>query len=542
MNKTSDLFLSELNLYFKAGFPCLLIKTSEEARICSIMQSSPFSNILVWNNVDGLTRNKAEKVSTLIKDFENSTDLMTCLLSCLMHERQLSIENKEGEDISNLYIMKDIGLYDFKDNPNLNRSLKEFILAAKNNGSCIVILSEVFNIPVNLERLITVHDFPLPSEEDLAFIMDNIIKSSGLKEINIDKKSKEYEKIIQAASGLDQFEAENAFSKSIIAKKKIDVDIIYKEKIKAVKRNGMLEIIEPEKDGLDAIGGLENLKEWLIKRKNCFTKEAKEFGLPNPKGFLIVGIPGSGKSLVAKTIGTAFNLPTVRLDLGSLFGSLVGQSEERTRNILKLIESLSPVVLFIDEIEKGLAGSSGSSTDGGTTQRVFGTIISWMQDRKAPVFLVATANKVTSIPSEFLRKGRFDEIWSTDLPNDIERKEIFKIHLTKKRTEEQTKIREIKSFNIEKLIEVSKDFTGAEIEQCIISALNHSFNENKDVTTDDIVNAFLETKSLNIIAPEQVNQIREWIKNKGRNASKTYEEIKINKTDNNGGRKLRTNN
>ena len=551
--KARSKFNIELEEYFKAGFSCLLIRTSEESRVCDyILEISVHANAISWNSTEGIKiiRNPKKDLKELTG--EDTVNIQDALKRCYENEKKLK-DNKNPDGISNLFIFKDVGLYPLSEDPPLNRLIKDFILTAKENGSCVIFTGEVFNVPINLERLITVHDFPLPDEEDFELMMkdfeerygknDELTKEENDERIDLSIETEEREKVKKAAKGLDIFETENAFAKSIVSARKFDPDIINKEKIKNIKRAGILEIIEPEKEGLNAIGGLDPLKEWITKRTKCFTKEAELYGVPLPKGILIVGPPGSGKSLTSKAVGTAFGIPTVRLDIGRVFGKLVGQSEENTRQVLKQIDGLAPCVLWIDEIEKGLSGAGGSGqTEGGTTQRVFGTILTWMQDRKSPVFMVATANNVTSIPPEFLRKGRFDELWATSLPTEEERKKIFEIHLVKKRRENQKKIRKLEEFNISLLVKKSMNFTGAEIEECIISAINESFYEGKDYTTEDIIKSMESTKIIADTMKENIKAINDWCKDRARRASRTNTistSSSMSKTI--GGRKIRTN-
>jgi SpoVK/Ycf46/Vps4 family AAA+-type ATPase len=320
--------------------------------------------------------------------------------------------------------------------------------------------------------------------------------------------------VIRALSGLTTTEAENALSLSFVEVDGFDSKIIYREKIKAVRKSGLLDIVEPDPRGLEAIGGLEVLKDWIRQRKRAWSPEAKEFGLPDPKGCLLVGVPGSGKSLCAKVIGTVLGQPTVRLDIGSLFNSLVGESESRARGALRLAEAIAPCVLWIDEIDKGMAGAGGSgSGDSGVTKRVFGTFISWMQEHKRPVFMVATANDVTNLPPEFLRKGRFDEIFAVDLPTQEERKVILSIHLAAKK-------RDRANFDIDAVSQATNGFTGSEIESAVVQGLFRAFDEGKEMNTQHLLAAANEIVPLAVTAKEQIDGIREWARNRARFASK----------------------
>jgi SpoVK/Ycf46/Vps4 family AAA+-type ATPase len=266
---------------------------------------------------------------------------------------------------------------------------------------------------------------------------------------------------------------------------------------------------------MESIGGLEGLKIWLSKRKDAFSREAVEYGLPsNPKGILLVGIQGAGKSLFAKGISSFWNFPLLRLDMGKVFSGLVGSSEQNMRQVFKVAESVAPCILWCDEIDKGMSGSrASSSTDGGTTSRVLGSWLTWMQDRKAPVFVVATANDVSSLPPELLRKGRFDEIFFVDLPKFFERKLIFQIHLDKR-------ARNHKHFDIEKLAELSDSYTGAEIEAASESAWYEAFSDNKrDITTYDIIQSLKDSVPISKLMKEEIDYLRAWAGERARNAS-----------------------
>jgi SpoVK/Ycf46/Vps4 family AAA+-type ATPase len=254
---------------------------------------------------------------------------------------------------------------------------------------------------------------------------------------------------------------------------------------------------------MDNVGGLDQLKQWLRDRERAFSKEAADYGLPAPKGVVLLGIPGTGKSLTAKMVSGLWQMPLLRLDVGALFGSYVGQSEERLRRAINLAETVAPCVLWIDELEKGFAQGG---LDGGTSQRVFGSLLSWMQDKKAPVFIVATANDVSSLPPELLRRGRFDEIFFLDLPTHAEREDIVKVHLKKKR-------RKISNFDIRSLAAASTGFVGAEIEQAISDAMYTAFNDGgRDVTSADVLHAMSRLVPLSRSQREKIDQLQKWLR------------------------------
>ncbi len=265
------------------------------------------------------------------------------------------------------------------------------------------------------------------------------------------------------------------------------------------------------------------LKEWLQKRAVAFTQEAREFGLPAPKGMLLLGVQGCGKSLCAKVVANLWQLPLLRFDMGRMFGSLVGSSEENVRRAITVAESVAPAVMWVDEIDKAFAGSPSSAvTDGGTTARVFGTFLTWLSEKTAPVFVVATANDVSQLPPELLRKGRLDEIFYVDLPSPEERKEVFRIHLSKRR-------RDPDKFDLDALAEGSRGFSGAEIEEAIISALYDAFYDKSEITTAHILEALSQTVPLSRTMDEKINALRAWAAGRARNAS--LERIELEGSD-----------
>jgi SpoVK/Ycf46/Vps4 family AAA+-type ATPase len=303
-----------------------------------------------------------------------------------------------------------------------------------------------------------------------------------------------------------------AFTKAVEKFHKLDDSIInylISEKEHIIKRDGLLEYYHPE-GGLDSVGGLDNLKQWLSLRANAFSEEALEFGIETPKGVLLLGLPGCGKSLTAKSVSKAWNFPLLRFDLGKVFGGIVGQSESNMRRALDVAKTIAPCVLWIDEIEKGLSGlSSSDRTDGGTTSRVFGTFLTWMQEKTEPVFVVATANNIENLPPELLRKGRFDEIFFVDLPTLEERKEIFKIHITKKN-------RSISDFDLNELAQKTSGLTGAEIQSIIADALFESFSNKEKLNNKMILTEKEKITPLSRVMAEKIESLRSWAKNRAR--------------------------
>jgi SpoVK/Ycf46/Vps4 family AAA+-type ATPase len=338
-------------------------------------------------------------------------------------------------------------------------------------------------------------------------------KSSKLK---LEYSKEELEYIVDSFQGLTLTECEQVCAFNFIKNNELNPEEIIKQKKDIIRKSGLLDWIDVNAD-LDSVGGLNELKNWLNTRKRAFTQEAVEFGLPeNPKGILLVGVQGAGKSLCAKAVANYWYFPLLRLDMGKIFSGLVGSSESNMRQVFKVAESVAPAILWCDEIDKGMSGSSSSSmTDGGTTSRVMGSWLTWMQEKTSPVFVVATANDVSQLPPELLRKGRFDEIFFVDLPDAYERQIIFEIHLKKRK-------RDPRNFDIVKLVEYADGFTGAEIEASIVSAMYEAFYYSREINNQDLEKAIKETVPLSKTMAESINALRKWANNRARNASQKF--------------------
>lgn len=369
----------------------------------------------------------------------------------------------------------------------IQRQVFRDVLGPARASKKMVILLGSFALPPDLEKEFASVEFDLPDRTSLERIAKNLLTATRQPI----PPPADLAKVIDGALGLTQLEAQNAYALSLVREQKLDVASIVETKKEIVRKSGILEYIETT-ESLDTVGGLNELKAWAIQRAEGFTAKAQAFGLAPPKGVLMAGVPGAGKSLVAKAIAVAWGLPLLRLDMGRVFGSLVGQSEAQLRSALKTAEALAPCVLFIDEFEKAVGGSTSSGGDGGTTQRVMGSFLTWMQDRPTdkPVFVVATANNIDALPPEMIRKGRWDEVWAVGLPTADERKVIFEIHLKKVG-------RDPANFNLEQLANnVTTDFTGAEIEQVVKDGLWKAFAESRELLLNDLVTAARDTLPL----------------------------------------------
>jgi len=493
---------------FKARFPCLYVSTWEEERALSELRSVAEDERLIrtprtffaWSLTTGMSGNGQsgqEETKAPLKALE-------------------FIEKFEEPAV---FVLKDFHIYfggqgrlpDFQ----VLRKVRDIIPALKSSPrpKNVVFLSPTLVLPNDLQKDVTIVDFDLPSYKEISDALGGMIDTNRRSgRIVIDLEPDGEERLTKAALGLTLQEAENAFALAMVQNGRLDakdVDVVLEEKRQVIKKTEILEFVKSELD-MDDVGGLENLKRWLKKRNKSWLGAAQRYSLPPPKGVLITGVPGCGKSLTAKCISSMWQLPLLRLDMGNVFSGIVGSSEENMRKAIKTAEAISPSILWIDEIEKGFSGT-GSGGDSGTATRVFGTFLTWMQEKSKPVFVVATANNIDSLPPEFLRKGRFDEIFFVDLPTIRERKDIFRLHAEKRLTNlEVTGEFKLTEEILTSLADLSEGYTGAEIEQVIVSALFEAFAEDRTVRRDDFEKSIINTVPLSVTQAEQIRAIREW--------------------------------
>lgn len=503
MNTTK--FMQDFSNLVNAGFPYIYIPSYEEERITNTIKTT-LSNkelikngrkLYVWTQTDGLFNDESK-----VRDTSNPINAVESVA-------------KSNEDA--IYIFKDFHIYfggDRNARPDyaVIRKLRDIIPDLKSSRKTVVFISSKLVIPCDMEKEISILDFSLPTETEIKSLLNELI--DGLNPENV--KLTEDEKILlsRSALGLTMQEAENAFCRAIVNLKGLSIDalsIIHEEKNQVVKKTGVLEFVKSDLD-INDIGGLENLKKWLIRRNNSWSEKAKQYNLPAPKGVLITGIPGCGKSLTAKAMSAIWGLPLLKLDMGKIFGGIVGSSEENMRKAIATAEAIAPSILWVDEIEKGFSGLK-SGGDSGTSARVFGTFLTWMQEKTAPVFVIATANDISSLPPELLRKGRFDEIFFVDLPTQKEREKIFSVHLKKimKNTTVHHEI-EISESVCNELANASVGYVGAEIEQIVIAAMYEAFYADRGLRKDDVLKAIRETVPLSSTQREQILSLREWAK------------------------------
>ncbi len=494
-------FLRELDTLVRARYPLLYLVSWEEQRLDAILAELAKSHgkeLLTWSVTQGLRRVESARGPGQ----EGPKDPVEALQAV----------EKLAEP--SLVVFKDF--HPYLSDPAVVRSLRELARALKSTYTTAILLSPTLSIPPELEKEISVLDVPLPTARELLDLLREIVtvvRKGNRAQVHLTRE--EAEQIVKAAQGLTLSEAENAFAKAIAADGKLDKDdiaLVLDEKRQVIRKSGLLEY-HPTDEKLGNVGGLESLKGWLLRRTSAFGEAARRFGLPEPKGLLLLGVQGCGKSLTAKAIASTWKLPLLRLDMGRIFSGLVGSSEENLRRAIRVAESVAPAVLWVDEIEKGLSGvASSGQSDGGTTARVFGALLTWLQEKTAPVFVVATANRIELLPPELLRKGRFDEIFFIDLPAAPERHEILRIHVARRG-------RKAEAFDLARLAQLAEGFSGAELEQAVISALYDAFAEQVDLGQGHLERAVKESVPLAATMREEIGRLREWAHTRTRPAS-----------------------
>ena len=486
-----------LTTYLRAGHPGLAIVTSEEVRAEAELNASckeSGHHLHAWSSTSGLTDLAAGR-SVQCADPLDAMNLLDDIFG--------------DNTIRHAVLMRDLQLHLDHRDPLLVRRIKDALRTAKSNGHALVLVGCRLDLPAELEHEITRVDFGLPDTLRLGEVLDGILVSSDIAPP--DESAREL--ALQGALGLTTTEAENAFALSVVETGVVDHRVVAREKGRALKHHGLVEVVEGVAS-LHDIGGLEYLKDWLIRRSGAFGSAARDYGLPAPKGLLITGIPGTGKSLTAKATAGAFGLPLLRLDMGRVFGGIVGQSEANLRAVFGIAEAMAPCVLWIDEIEKGFSGTQLGATDSGTSARVFGSFLSWMQEKSCAVFVVATANDVSKLPPEFLRKGRFDEMFFVDLPDVRERGHIWRIVISRHG-------RNPADFDTEALARSCDQYTGAEIEAVFIDALHEAYAEGREPSPADLMAAMSTTVPIARLMDGNIVALRTWAKGRAREAGGT---------------------
>lgn len=501
-------FQEKLRTYVRAGYPVLYVVTPEEDRAIELISGAlaggetakrrPY----VWSVSRGLC-------TTDMKVVDRKTGDPKRILPFLLEFEEPGV-----------FILEDFHFFLDERSQSaalIVRQLRDLVAPFKAARKTAVILSPVLKIPPELEKDLTVLDLDLPNEEELLRVLDDTVeqvRDNPRVEVSLEGDARE--RIVKALNGLTRSEAENALAKVVVTNSRLDpqdVELLLAEKEQIIRKSGMLEFYStPERFG--SVGGLDQLKAWLRQRGKAFSESAKTFGLPNPRGLLLVGVPGCGKSLTAKAVAAEWQMPLLKFDLGKVFAGLVGESEENMRRAVRMAEAVAPCVLWIDEIEKGLAGARGGQGDSGVGARVFGTLLTWMEENTKQVFTIATANDVEGLPPELLRKGRFDEVFFIDLPAPQERANILAIHLAKHH-------RDYREFDLPRHVAATDGFSGAELEQVVVSALYQAFAEGEETTLNDrhLERAAAETVPLSQSMAQKITLLRQEAKEKWRSAT-----------------------
>jgi AAA+ superfamily predicted ATPase len=481
-------FQKQLDTYLRARFTLIVLVTHEEERALQTVRLACEHSgrvALTWDTAEGF-----QWLTSATNTPPTARDPITALEQVDQYDANASA----------VFLFKDF--HELWNNAQVKRKLRSLAQRLKFTKKSILITTHTARVPEELKDELVVIDFPLPDAVQLSEVLGRLVETPGVR-VNLTPLGRE--KLVQAALGLTAAQAQRVFARAIVSDGTLDdrdIQLVTEEKKQVLRESEALEFF-PATETMDDVGGLATLKDWLRLRESAFTQKAREYGLPAPKGIALIGIPGTGKSLTAKMIGGLWRLPLLRLDVGSLFGSLVGESEERTRRALRLAETIAPCILWIDEMEKALAHGG---LDSGTSTRVFGSILTWMQEKMAPVFVVATANDISSLPPELLRRGRFDEIFFLDLPSAQERKEIFAVHLRKRRRLPQ-------DYDLNLLAARSQGYVGAEIEQAIIDAMYLGFNDHsREFTDQDILSALERQVPLSVSQRETIVALRAWLK------------------------------
>ena len=491
---------TDLELALRARIPLVALVTYEEARalntlLLPLAQAWREGRCFVWTTTTGFN---------LISD---NTDEP---ISLSAPDPMSALEVVAAYDEPAMFVLKDF--HHYLENAAVLRRLRDLAAELPALEKQIVFLSPRFRVPEDLEKDVQVIDLPPPPLPELGALLDEQIARCGS---SVDLTPEGRERLLNAALGLTAVEAGTVFAKAMVGDGTLsddDVDLVLDEKKQIVRRAGILEFYEAA-ETLDDVGGLDNLKAWLDKRYAAFSEDARDYGLPEPKGILLLGVQGCGKSLVAKAVSRAWKLPLLRLDVGRIFGRYIGESEAAIRRVIQTAEAVAPAILWVDEIEKGFAGAAGDAHDTGVSARVLATFLTWLQEKGKPVFVLATANHIRNLPPELLRKGRFDELFFVDLPMPEEREAILRVHLQKRG-------RDCANFDVRGLAAQMDSFTGAEIEQTINEALHDAYADGRrEVTTADISHAASQVIPLAVTMREAITGMRNWAGTRARPAS-----------------------
>jgi len=482
-------FNEEFELLLRARHALIYLPTREEERVEAAIAHSAKQQgdrgVYIWDFVDGYQGNPNDA------GFGKRNPLQA-----------LEFVEKLPAALPAIFVLRDF--HRFLEDVAVARKLRNLARLLKAQPKTIVIVSPQLTIPDDLGEVMTVLEFPLPGIAEIKSELERLIAGTGQALL----EPRVLDDWIRSCQGLSMERIRRVLAKAIATHGSLqedDIELVLEEKRQTIRQTQILDFY-PATQQISDIGGLDNLKDWLLRRGGAFSEKARQYGLPHPRGLLLVGIQGTGKSLTAKAIAHHWHLPLLRLDVGRLFAGLVGESESRTRQMIQLAEALAPCILWIDEIDKAFSGLEGRS-DSGTSSRVFGTVVTWLAEKASPVFVVATANNIQTLPPEMLRRGRFDEIFFVGLPSQEERKAIFAVHLARLRPHN------LKSYDVDRLAYETPDFSGAEIEQILVEAMHIGFSQSRDFTTEDVLEAASQMIPLARTAQDQIQLSQNWASN-----------------------------
>jgi len=483
---------NELLRLIEARHPAISIVTPEEDDAVTIGRDAAVEakrNFIQWDCVNGLRDGLLDRAA-MIEDTQPAGGALAW------------IEKHAGDAI---YCFLDLAEHLDRD-PACKRLVRDAInRVGEKHGTLLLVGYD--EPPAFCRDLVTNLDLAFPNEEELEALVRDTVREHhrNVRRVEAQITNKEFRTVVQNLRGLTRRQARQAVLEAIAVDNRrdgSDVDDVLKHKKRSLAAGGLLEFVEAP-TSIDDVGGLSNLKRWLRLRRDADHQKARDFGIDPARGLLMLGVQGAGKSLASKAVATAWQRPLLRLDVGALYDRYIGESEKRLRGALRQAEMMSPCVLWIDEIEKAFAGAASQSNDGGLSRRMFGALLTWMQEHREPVFLIATANDVSALPPELLRKGRFDEIFFVDLPTEEARRRIFEIHLSKRK-------RDPASFDLDRLVAASAGYSGAEIEQAILAALYDAYDAGGDLTADAIERAIRSSPPLSVTRREQIDELRAW--------------------------------
>ncbi|QDT96188.1 AAA family ATPase [Gimesia aquarii] len=488
---------NSLELMIRSGNPFISIETLDEQRALKAIQNVATDlkkPLYEWSATNGL----CQVEDSLLKSASVPPGKPEQTLAYI----QMNAENQ-------IFVFKDLGAY-CRDNI-VNRMLRDLMETCQNSKTTLILV-DAFPLPDEIKRFTVRYELGWPTTDELSTVIKqtyNKIRKESQAEITATLTRRDMEQLVLTMRGLSCSEVERVISSAILQDNDLnanDLPHVIEAKRTLLGSTGCLESIAVDVKS-DQVGGLNKLKDWLKLRRGGYSRKAQEYGIEPPRGVLMLGVPGSGKSLCAKMVASDWSMPLLRLDPGMLYQKFIGESESQLRQALSQAESMAPVILWIDEIEKAFASAASSSADGGLSKRMFGTLLAWMQDHRHPIFIIATANDISALPPELMRKGRFDEVFFVDLPNTASREQILSIHLKRRN-------RDPDQFDIRSLAAMANEFTGSELEQAVMSGLFAAFSDNAELEDRHIATEIQKTKPLAILMKERIAELRNWAKNR----------------------------